>query len=209
MHVLDKYTVRAISSSNVIQLDRWSTAYSPHFPASAAAGSAVGGAGGHYFCVHNKVVLMSALISKAINGSFGAFLSTLFPLLTLSLCSQQCALFIHYSYTRKILWKIFILCHFPTWNVIIFAIAEWHPLCQRHFLTCAVQWVHVSFSSLKIKSNGRMLNLQFPVCSHSWAGIFSGLATRWPDDTIRCHPAASSLLFIFLSSATKSPGCSE
>ena len=100
LHVLDKYTVWAISSSNVIQLDRWSTAYSPHFPASAAAGSAVGGAGGHYFCVHNKVVLMSALISKAINGSFGAFLSTLFPLLTLSLCSQQCALFIIHTHVK-------------------------------------------------------------------------------------------------------------
>ena len=72
----------------------------PHFPASAAAGSAVGGAGGHYFCVHNKVVLMSALISKAINGSFGAFLSTLFPLLTLSLCSQQCALFIIHTHVK-------------------------------------------------------------------------------------------------------------
>ena len=109
--------------------------------------AAVGGAGGHYFCVHNKVVLMSALISKAINGSFGAFLSTLFPLLTLSLCSQQCALFIihtHVKFYEKYLFCVIFQLEMSLFSPLLsdkhcVKVTLWPVQCSH------IHWIHVSF----------------------------------------------------------------
>ena len=105
------------------------------------------GAGGHYFCVHNKVVLMSALISKAINGSFGAFLSTLFPLLTLSLCSQQCALFIihtHVKFYEKYLFCVIFQLEMSLFSPLLsdkhcVKVTLWPVQCSH------IHWIHVSF----------------------------------------------------------------